>query len=84
MNASHAQIVECLREVFPEAEGLEFTPASTLEELPEWDSMAAVNLQTALRKQFENLVPLEFLSDDTTLEDLAVFLNTAVSREAVC
>jgi acyl carrier protein len=84
MNASHARIVECIREVFSETEGMELTPASTLGELPEWDSMAAVNLQTALQQQFENQVPLEMLSDETTLEELSVFLNTEVTREAVC
>ena len=84
MTVSHTQIIDCLIDVFPEAGGMTFSPESTLGELPEWDSMAAVNLQTALQQQFENDVPLELLSDETTLEELAAFLNSVVSREAVC
>lgn len=84
MKVSFAQIMNCLLEVFPEADGMDFSPASVLGELPEWDSMAAVNLQTALQQQFGNEVPLELLSDETTLEELAAFLNTVDSKEAVC
>jgi acyl carrier protein len=84
MTVSYEQIIDCLRDVFPETNTMSFTPESTLGDLPEWDSMAAVNLQTALERQFGNDVPLELLSDETALGELVAFLNTVIGKEAVC
>jgi acyl carrier protein len=54
-----------------------------LGELPEWDSMAAVNWQTFLLQQFEVDVPLELLADETSLQELLSFLENPPSSEAV-
>jgi acyl carrier protein len=72
------RIVDGIRETFPDAGQIEFTPESVLGDLPEWDSMAAVNLQTYLQEQFEIEVPLELLSDGTKLEEIAGFLQNPV------
>ena len=55
-----------------------------LGELPEWDSMAAVNLQTILLQRFEIEVPLELLADQTMLQEIMDFLQNPVSTEATC
>jgi len=83
MDAFLVRIIEGIHEIFPETEGMDFTLNSTLGDLPDWDSMAAVNLQTYLQQQMEVEVPLELLSDETTLEELAAFLKDPVSSETV-
>jgi acyl carrier protein len=83
MDSFLKQIIEGLKEVFPEAEGMTFTSESILAEVPDWDSMAAVNLQTYLQQQFEIEVPLELLADEATLDDLVNFIKNPVSQENV-
>ena len=83
MDSFLEQIIEGLREVFPEAEGMTFTSESILGEVPDWDSMAAVNLQTYLQQRFEIEVPLEFLADETTLDEVVTFIKNPVSQESV-
>lgn len=47
MEQIYNQLIEGLHEVFPESEDLTFAPDSILGDLPDWDSMAAVNLQSS-------------------------------------
>lgn len=77
------QIIESLQEVFPEAGSITFASDSILGEVPDWDSMAAVNLQTYLQQKFEIEVPLEFLADETTLDEVMNFIKNPVSQESV-
>lgn len=74
-------IIEGLREIFPETEYVDLNASTTLGEMPEWDSMAAVNLQTYLLQQFEIEVPLELLSDETTLVEIVTYLNSPIRSE---
>lgn len=74
-------IIQGLRETFPEAEALVFTEESLLGDLPEWDSMAAVNLQTYLQEQFQIEIPLEFLVDETSIKEISAFLENTVGNE---
>lgn len=83
MDAFLEQIIEGLQEVFPEAEGIGLTSESVLGEIPDWDSMAAVNLQTYLQQQFDIEVPLELLADETTLDEVLNFIKNPVSPESV-
>lgn len=76
-------IIEGLREFFPQTQDVEYTPQSHLGELPEWDSMAAVNLQTYLLNRFDIEVPLELLTDETALEEIVTFLKNPISSEVV-
>ncbi|MDA8137862.1 MAG: acyl carrier protein, partial [Desulfobacteraceae bacterium] len=69
-------IIEGLREIFPDAVQMEISADTTLGQMPEWDSMAAVNLQTYLLQQFDVEVPLELLSDETTLIEIITFLKS--------
>jgi len=82
MQISLERIAEGLREVFPECGDMTLVMETQLGELPEWDSMAAVNLQTFLHQQFEVEVPLELLADQTTVEEILSFMKNPVPSEA--
>jgi acyl carrier protein len=74
-------IIEGVKEVFPECNDMAMTHDTQLGQLPEWDSMAAVNLQTYFQQQFEIEIPLELLGDQTNLQEIMAFLETPVSSE---
>ena len=68
------EIILGMQEIFPDTEDVEMPPDLTLGELPEWDSMAVVNLQTYLESAFQIKVPEEFLGEETTLEEVAAIV----------
>ena len=84
MQISLDQLVKILHEVFPECGEMTMTHETQLGELPEWDSMAAVNLQTSILQQFQVEVPLELLGDQTTVQDVIDFMGNPVPSEAAC
>lgn len=65
-----AKITEGLNEVFPDSVGLEVNGQTHLDEIPDWDSMASVNLQMFLEMAFECPVPTELLSGETLVGDI--------------
>lgn len=75
MEVSAAQIIKGLEELFPECKGNDLSVETVLGEMPEWDSMAAVNLQTFLLQQYEMEVPLELLADETSIQEVIAFLE---------
>ncbi len=75
MEVSAAQLINGIEELFPECRGSNLSLETELGEMPEWDSMAAVNLQTFLLQQFEMEIPLELLADETTLKDVMAFIE---------
>ena len=81
MQISAERMIEIMRGVFPECNDMKMSMDTRLVELPEWDSMAAVNLQTFLLQQFQLEVPLELLADQTSLKDVAAFLENPVCTE---
>jgi acyl carrier protein len=81
MQISSDRVIESLREVFPECNDMILSMDTQLGELPEWDSMAAVNLQTILLQQFEVEVPLELLADQTKLQEVMDFIQNPVPSE---
>jgi len=62
-------------EVFPDAAAMEITLDTKLGDIPEWDSIAAVNLQTYLQETFPVRIPLDLMSDETTVGELAGFIG---------
>ncbi|MGD8836674.1 MAG: acyl carrier protein [Desulfobacteraceae bacterium] len=76
MEISAAKIFQEIEELFPECRAKELSLETVLGEMPEWDSMAAVNLQTLLLQQYEIEVPLELLADETSLKDVIAFLES--------
>ena len=64
-----------LMEEFLEAGDLTIvTEKTTLGEIPNWDSMAAVNLQILINENFHLDLPLDLLQYEATFEDLIGFI----------
>lgn len=83
MEVSAATIFKGLEEIFPECHTKDLSLETVLGEMPEWDSMAAVNLQTFLLQEYEVEVPLELLADETSLKEIITFLeNPSLQDEA--
>ena len=82
MQLSVARMIEGLHEVFPDCAGMSLSAESQLGELPEWDSMAAVNLQAFLLQQYAVEVPLDLLADQTCVSELVAFLENPIASEA--
>jgi len=59
-----------IEDLFPEAEGLALTGETRLGDIPDFDSMAAVNLQTFIEENFKVAIPLDLLGEDTTMKDI--------------
>jgi acyl carrier protein len=62
-------------DIFPEAAVIEITLEMKLGDIPEWDSIAAVNLQTSLQETFPVRIPLDLMSDETTIGELTAFIG---------
>ena len=71
------RIEEGLKEIFPETEEMEMTADTCLGEVPDWDSMAAVNLQAYLEQTFRVSVSAEQLDEDTTLAEVVGLIEEA-------
>jgi acyl carrier protein len=82
MKVSSAQIATGLRDLFPECVDMVLSNETILGELPEWDSMAAVNLQSFLHQAFDIEVPLELLADETRIQEICDFLDNPVDNES--
>ena len=51
------------------------TPETKLGEIPDWDSMAAVNLQILLHETFHVDLPMELLHEFTTFSELIALME---------
>jgi acyl carrier protein len=68
-------IKEAILDIFPEAGDMAIESDTRLGDIPEWDSMNAVNLQTYLEKRYPVSIPLELLIEDTTIGELIRFME---------
>jgi acyl carrier protein len=84
MEISTAKIFKEIEELFPECSSEKLSLDTVLGEMPEWDSMAAVNLQTVLLQQYDIEVPLELLADETSLQDVIAFLKSPSMHGEAC
>jgi acyl carrier protein len=66
-------------ENFPDAAAVAITLETKLGEIPEWDSIAAVNLQTYLQETFPVRIPLDLMTDETAVGELATFIKKRTS-----
>jgi len=82
MELSMEKLIEGVREVFPECSDMKMSAETQLGELPEWDSMAAVNLQTYLLRVYEVEVPLDLLADQASLDEVLAFIANPIANEA--
>jgi acyl carrier protein len=84
MEVSTAKIFKEIEELFPECSAETLSLDTVLGQMPEWDSMAAVNLQTLLLQQYDVEVPLELLADETSLQDVIAFLENPSMQGETC
>lgn len=60
----------CIKELFPEAADVTIGSETLLDDIPGWDSMSAVNLQTYLATAFGVTIPEEMLSSETSVGEI--------------
>ncbi len=73
------KIEEGLQELFPDIDDMVISTETQLEELPDWDSMSAVNLQSFLEQAFSVTVPQDFLDEEKTVGEVAAFIKAGGS-----
>jgi acyl carrier protein len=68
------KIREGLLDLFPEIGDIVVTMDTRLNDIPDWDSITAVNLQTYLESTFHVKIPLDLLNDETTIGEIVTFI----------
>lgn len=69
------RIINGVQEIFPEIGDFSISPETELGEIPDWDSMAAVNFQSFLDQTFQVSVPEDFLGEETTIRDVIGYIE---------
>lgn len=64
-----------LQELFPDAAQMDITPDTRLGQIPDWDSMASVNLQSFLEQEFKITVPQDLLGEETTIAEVISYIE---------
>ena len=75
MSDTFDKIRDGIQEIFPEAADMEITNDTTLEEIPDWDSMSAVNLQGYIEQTFQVIIPQDLLVDETTIQEVISYVK---------
>jgi acyl carrier protein len=75
MNDAWLKIKTILEDNLFEIGDVLITPETKLGEIPDWDSMAAVNLQILLHETFHVDLPMELLQEFTTFRDLIALME---------
>jgi len=75
MSKTLKKIIIGIQEIFPEMGTADISPETLLGEIPEWDSIAAVNLQTYLKETFGIEIPLDLLNEETTVEEIVTLIE---------
>jgi len=77
-------IIDVIREgivdIFLETEEMAIEPDTRLGDIPEWDSMNVVNLQTYLEQAYPVKIPLDLLTEDTTIGELVHFIEWNIEQ----
>ncbi|HPC73608.1 MAG TPA: acyl carrier protein [Syntrophales bacterium] len=81
MNEIMEKIKEGILDLFPEIGEVPITAEMCLGDIPEYDSMAAVNLQTFLEENFPLKVSLDMLAAEMTLGELASYIARFVKTK---
>lgn len=79
MNEILLKLQEDLVEIFPEISTITLTPESQLQEIPEWDSMASINLLVFLKENFNIQLEQSFLSDDRQFKEIIELIEETVA-----
>jgi len=71
-----------IEDLFPEVANITITGETRLGDIPDFDSMAAVNLQSFIDENFKVAIPLDLLGEDTTLKDIVAFIENPIKQKA--
>jgi len=74
-------INEGLLEIFPDIGDMPMTTETRLGDIPDWDSMSAVNFQGFLEQRFGISVPQELLSEEVSIKDVISFVTEPAAME---
>ncbi len=75
MNELFVRIQDGIVEILPAAAGFQLQPETFLNEIPEWDSMTAVNFKIFLEEAFGVRIPDELLEGESSLRDVIEFIR---------
>ena len=64
-----------IRQLFPDIDDMEIRLETELGEIPDWDSMSAVNLQSFLEQEFKVTIPQDLLNEETTVKEVISFVE---------
>ena len=70
-------IREVIPELFPGATGFEVHQDTMLSDIPEWDSMTAVNFKVFLEETFGVTIPDDLLEGGSTVGEVITFIGRA-------
>jgi acyl carrier protein len=74
MSKTLKKIIIGIQEIFPEM-AADVTTETLLGEIPEWDSIAAVNLQTYMKETFGIEIPLDLLNEETAIGEIVTLIE---------
>lgn len=72
-----------IQDLFPEANAIIFDGESVLGEIPDWESMAAVNLQYFIDEAFRVPIPLDILNEKATISDIVKYIDDIKSSKSI-
>ncbi len=75
MSGTLSRVIMGLVDMFPEVDGSGINGETKLGELPDWDSMAAVNLQVFIEESFHVQVPLDLLNERVMIAEVVKYIE---------
>ncbi len=76
-----SKLEQGIQEIFPDIGDMEITAEMELGEIPDWDSMSAVNLQSFIEQQFQVSVPQDLLNEETKVGEVITFIEEPEKME---
>lgn len=70
-----SKLIQGIFDIFPDLDGLEIDGETTLGKIPDWDSMAAVNLQVFIEENFKVQLPLDLLNENARIAEVVKFID---------
>lgn len=76
------KIIQGIFDIFLDLDGLELDGDTTLGNIPDWDSIAAVNLQVFIQENFNVQMPLDLLNENAKLSEVVKFIDDPIALKA--
>jgi acyl carrier protein len=77
-----SKIITGIFDIFPDLDGIELDGETILGKIPDWDSMAAVNLQVFIEEHFRVQLPLDLLHENATISEVVKFIDDPAALKA--